>query len=172
MKAHEILHAASDDTAGGIFQFLYEKDKPAYRACLQLLASRRKLRLVILERRSRAERHAWMHAELSRKANEDAAGEVLQTWLLGAHSDLICGFLDTLGIPHNGRGLLETLPAEPEAEKVRAAIDKVFHEHPPEAVFIYLHLFAEMDIAGWPALRHILTQDPRLCPAPPTPAAI
>lgn len=172
MKAHEILHAASDDTAGGIFQFLYEKDKPAYRACLQLLASRRKLRLVILERKSRAERHAWMRTELSRKSNEDAAVEVLQTWLLGAHQGLICEFLDALGVPHNGHGLLETLPAEPEAGKLQAAIDKIFQNHPPEAVFAYLHLFAEMDIADWPALRNILHQDSRLCPAPPTPAAI
>jgi len=172
MKAHEILHAASDTTAGQIFQFLYEKDKPAYRACLQLLASRRKLRLVILERKSRAERHAWLHTELARKSNEDAAVEVLQTWLLGAHADLICEFLDTLGVPHNGQGLLETLPAQPPAEKLQAAIDKVFQNHPPGAVSAYLHLFAEMDIADWPALRDILNQDTRLCPAQPIPAAI
>ncbi len=171
MKAHEILHASSDETAGRILYHLYENDKPAYRACLQLLATRRKLRLVILERKARDERHAWIRTELSRKTNDDAATEVLQTWLLGAHQAMICEFLDSLGVTHDGRGLLETLPAEPVPEKLRAAIGNIFQNHPPEAVFTYLHLFAEMDIADWPTLKDILNQDPRLCPAHPTPAA-
>jgi len=168
MKAHEILQQSSDESAGRIFQYLYEQDKPAYRACLQLLASRRKLRLIILDRKARSERHAWMRVELSRKANEDAAAEVLQTWLLGGHQAMICEFLDTLGIPHNGKGLLDTLPAQPDKEKLQAAISRIFQNHPPEVVAVYLHLFAEMDMADWPALKEIFAQDSRLGPAPQT----
>ncbi|HRJ73888.1 MAG TPA: hypothetical protein PLS03_16815 [Terrimicrobiaceae bacterium] len=171
MKAHEILSNFSDETAGQVFQHLYENDKPAYRACLQLLASRRRLRPVILERKSRVERHAWMRAELSRKSNEDASIEVLQTWLLGAHKDVVCGFLDDLGVAHNGHGLLETLPAQPPAEKLQAAVNGLLARHPGEVVFAYLNLFVEMDIAEWPALKEILQQDSRLCRAPQPQAA-
>ncbi len=166
MKAHEILHHFSEETAAEVFQHLYEHDKPAYRACLQLLASRRKLRPVILERKSRAERAVWLRAELSRKANEDASTEVLQTWLLGAHKDLVCGFLDELGVVHNGHGLLETLPAQPSREKLVAAINHLFEKHPESAVFAYLNLFAEMDIADWPELKEILNEDARLSVSP------
>lgn len=170
MKAYEILHQFTDENAGEIFQHLYEQDKPAYKACVQVLAARRKLRPVILERKSRAERHAWMRGELAKKINDDASTEVLQTWLLGAHQALICQFLDALNVPHNGNGLLETLPEEPDKAKVLEAIDQLFKNHSTVAVFAYLHLFAEMDIAEWPSLKEILNQDSRLCPAQPTPA--
>jgi len=163
MKAHEILHSLPPETSQGIFLALYENDRPAYRAALELLAKRRKLRPVILERKSRPERHAWLVAELSRKANDDIATEVLQTWLLGAHQAMVCEFLDQLKIAHNGHGLLETLPEQPSREELAAAVEKLLATHPADAVAAYLHLFVEMDIADWPALVEILQQDSRLC---------
>lgn len=171
MTAHEIFSQFPDETAGPIFQYLYDQDKPAYRACLQLLASRRRLRPVVLERKPRTERHAWLRTELARKSNEDAATEVLQTWLLGGHQAMVCEFLDSLNVAHNGQGLLDTLPADPGAASIRAAIDKILAAHPQPAVAAYLHLFAEMDIADWPSLKEILNQDFQLCPAPQTLAA-
>ena len=166
MKAHEILQRLPNEAASEIFQYLYQNDKPAYRACLQVLASRRKLRPVILERKTRAERHAWMHAELARKVNDDAATEVLQTWLLGGHQQLICSFLDSLGITHDGRGLLDTLPPQPQKERLQEAIDRLLENHSRSAAIAYLHLFCEMDIADWPTLKEIISEDSRLCLAP------
>ena len=166
MKAHEIVQRLPDEAASEIFLYLYQNDKRAYRACLEVLASRRKLRPVILERKIRAERHSWMRAELARKANEDAATEVLQTWLLGAHPQLICSFLDSLGIPHDGRGLIDTLPPQPAKERLQEAIDRLIENHSRSAAIAYLHLFCEMDIADWPILKEIISQDSRLCLAP------
>lgn len=166
MKAHEILQRFPDEAAGEIFQYLYTNDKPAYRACVQVLATRRKLRPVVLDRKTRAERSVWMHAELARKSNDDAATEVLQTWLLGAHQQLICGFLESLGIEHDGRGLLNTLPPEPQRERLVEAIDRLLEHQSRFAVIAYLNLFCEMDIADWPTLKEILNQDSRLCLAP------
>ena len=54
MKAYEILQRFPEEAAGEIFQYLYANDKPAYRACLQVLATRRKLRPIVLERKTRA----------------------------------------------------------------------------------------------------------------------
>ena len=130
MKAHEILQRLPNEAASEILLYLHQNDKPAYRACLEVLASRRKLRPVILERKILAERHSWMRAELARKANDDAATEVLQTWLLGAHQQLICGFLDSLGVTHDGRGLLDALPPEPQKERLQEAIDRLLENHP------------------------------------------
>ena len=166
MKAHEILQRFPDEAASQILQYLYQNDKHAYRTCVQVLASRRKLRPVILERKSRTERHAWMHAELARRSNEDAATEVLQTWLLGGHQQLICSFLDSLGIAHDGRGLLDALPPQPERERLQDAIDRLLENHSRPAAIAYLHLFCEMDIADWPTLKEIINHDSRLCLAP------
>jgi hypothetical protein len=166
MKAYEILQRFPDEAAAEIFQYLYASDKRAYRACLQVLATRRKLRPIVLERKTRVERHAWMHNELARKSNDDAATEVLQTWLLGAHRQLVCTFLESLGVEHDGRGLLETLPNEPPEDRLMEAINPLLENQSRFAVIAYLNLFCEMDIADWPTLKQILQEDSRLCLAP------
>ncbi len=166
MKAHEILQRIPEEAASEIFGYLYGNDKPAYRACLQVLATRRRLRPIVLERKTRVERHAWMHNELIRKSNDDAANEVLQTWLLGAHQQLVCNFLESLGVQHDGRGLLETLPSEPSRDRLVKAIELLLEDQSRFAVIAYLNLFCEMDIADWPTLKQILQEDSRLCLAP------
>lgn len=171
MKAHEILHRFSDENADEILAHLYQEDKPAYRACLQVLANRRRLRPVILERKPKPERHAWMRTELARATNNDVSTEILQAWLLGAHRPMICEFLDALHVPHDGQGLLESLPSEPSPEALRAAIDEIFQNHPALPVTAYLLLFPEMDIANWPEFTKILAEDPRLSPRPATTSA-
>lgn len=122
------------------------------------------------ERKPLPERHAWLRGELSRKANDDLAAEILQSWLLGAHRPMVCGFLDRLHVPHDGEGLLESLPAEPPEADLRAAVNDLLTNHPREAACVYLHLFSEMDIAaGWSHLRDLIPSS--LCPNPPVPAA-
>jgi hypothetical protein len=171
MKAHEIFHQFSDPNAGEILQYLHQQDRPAYRACLQLVANRRRLRPIFLNRKPLPERHSWMKTELSRSSNNDAAAEVLQTWLLGAHRPMICEFLDALDVPHDGQGLLETLPPEPSPDALRAAMDGLFQNHPALPVTAYLLLFPEMDIADWPGFAKILQDDPRFRSEASTPTA-
>ena len=139
--------------------------RPIGRAC-RVLATRRKLRLIILERKTRLERHTWLQNELGRKSNDDAATEVLQTWLLGAHQELVCKFLESLGVEHDGHGLLETLPSEPPRNRLVEAIDGLLESHSRFGVIAYLNLFCEMDIADWPTLKQILQEDSRLWLAP------
>ena len=169
MKAHEILQRFSDQDADEILSHLHQEDKPAYRACLQVLSNRRRLRPVFLERKPKPERHAWMRTELARTANHDVATEILQAWLLGAHRPMICEFLDSLQVPHDGQGLLETLPSEPAPDALRSAIDGIFQNYSALPVTAYLLLFPEMDIANWPEFTKILDADPRLA-AGTTPA--
>ena len=166
MKAYEILQGLPEEAAAEIFQYLCANDKRAYRARLQVLATRRKLRPIVLERKTRVERHAWMHSELARKSNDDAATEVLQTWLLGAHQQLVCNFLESLGVEHDGRGVLDSLPSEPPRDRLVEAIEPLLENQSRFAVIAYLNLFCEMDIADWPTLKQILQEDSRLCLAP------
>lgn len=170
MTGSDAFSHLSPTATEDLFRYFSDNDKPAYKACLQMLANRRKLRLVFVERKSKPERHEWMRAELARKSNEDIAIELIQTWLLTVHKAMICQFLDSLGVSHDGNGLLETLPAEPSEEKLQASIDALLASNSPEIVSIYLRLFSAMDIANWPTLEKILTNDPRLCPAPTHPA--
>lgn len=162
MHAHEIFQQLSPTGAEALFEHLYSADRPAYRAAVQILAARRKLRPVFVERKPRPERDQWLREALGRKTNEDAALEVLQAWLLGAHRPMICAFLDELGVSHDGKGLIDDLPDEPAAAKLDAAIDHLLEKNPAEVVAVYLNLFDFMEPGRWPRLSEKLTSDSRL----------
>jgi hypothetical protein len=162
MTSYEIFGRCSSLLANEIFVYLQEKEKPVYRAVIQNLANQRKLRPVFIERKPKPERHTWLHQALARKPADDLATQVLQIWLLGAQQPLICGFLEALQIKHDGKGVVDQLPPEPEPPKLQAAIDVILEHHSPEVVTVYLHLFRMMDDAGWKHLDEILGNDARL----------
>lgn len=162
MTSYEIFGRCSFQLANEIFVYLQEKEKPVYRAVIQNLANQRKLRPVFIERKPKPERHMWLQQALGRKPADDLATQVLQIWLLGAQQPLICEFLDALQIKHDGKGVVDQLPAEPEPDKLQAAVDLTLEHHAAEVVTIYLHLFRMMDDAGWKHLSEILDKDGRL----------
>jgi len=162
MTSYEIFGRCSFQLANEIFGYLLEKEKPVYRAVIQNLANQRKLRPVFIERKPKPERHTWLQQALARKPAEDLATQVLQIWLLGGQQPLICEFLDALEIKHDGKGVVDQLPAEPEPARLQAAIDLILEHHSPETATIYLHLFRMMDDAGWKHLDEILDSDARL----------
>lgn len=148
---------------------LREHNRPAYRAAAGLLASRRKLRVVFLDKKPMPERHAWMTTEMTKKSNGDLAAEILQGWLFACQKPMLCEFLDAIGVAHDGEGMIESLPEQPEEGVLRAGIEGLLAKHPAWAVSIYLHLFCEMDIADWPLLAEILSQHPSLVKPNPAP---
>jgi hypothetical protein len=162
MTSYEIFGRCSSQLANEIFVYLQEKEKPVYRAVIQNLANQRKLRPVFIERKPKSERYTWLQQALARKPADDLATQVLQIWLLGAQQPLICQFLDAFEIKHDGKGVVDQLPPEPEPEKIRSAVDLILEHHSPEVVTIYLRLFLMMDDAGWVRLGEILQSDERL----------
>ncbi len=99
---------------------------------------------------------------LARPSSEPIAANVIQMWLMGTQSPLLCDFLDSLGIPHDEKGGIDSLPESPAPERLQAAVDGVLAKFPPDVVSIYLNSFQSMDIAGWPGLEEILKSDSRL----------
>ena len=89
LTPHEIFAKMPAPIAQGILAFLHENQKPLYKATLETLAKTRNLRPVFLEKKPRAEQHAWILTQLSRRANDDTAAHLLQIWLVGAHKSLL-----------------------------------------------------------------------------------
>lgn len=164
MTPNDIFSRLGGTQADELLGWISENDRPAYKSCAAMLATRRKLRPVFVERKSRTERNLWMKEALARPANADLAAETLQIWTLGCNERVVCDFLDALGIAHDGKGLIEEVPAEPDAIKVRAAVDSLLSAHPALSVFVYLHLFSEMSPASWSALRGALGEHESLRP--------
>jgi hypothetical protein len=161
LTSHELLGFMSPALALEILTYVYETDKPLYRAVLAAVAEARKLRPVFLERQPRPQRHAAMLATLARPALEQVAGNLIRAWLLKKHKQMLIDFLDALGIAHQ-EGVVEELPPAMDDAKVRAAVEALLAKYPPEAVAVYLHAFNEMNEVEWPTLRTMLDSDPRL----------
>jgi hypothetical protein len=161
LTAHELFGFMSPSLALEILTFAYETDKPLYRATLGAVAEARKLRPVFLERQPRPQRHAAMLATLARPTLDMVTSNLLRSWLLKKHKQMLADFLDALGIVHN-EGVVEELPATIDEAKLRAAVETLVAKYPPEAVAVYLHAFNEMNEVEWPGLKTMLDADPRL----------
>ena len=161
LTSHELLGFMSPTLALDILTYAYETDKPLYRATLGAVAEARKLRPVFLERQPRPQRHAAMLATLARPALDMVAANLIRTWLLKKHKQMLTDYLDALGIAHQ-EGVVEDLPPAMDDAKVRAAVDALLAKHPPEAVAVYLNAFNEMNEVEWPSLKTMLESDPRL----------
>ena len=161
LKSHELMGFMSPTLALEILTYAYQSDKPLYHTTLSAVAEARKLRPVYLERQPRSQRHSMMLATLTRPALDLVAGNLLRTWLLKKHKQMLVDFLDALGITHQ-EGVVEDLPKSMDDAKVSAAVEGLLAKYAPESVAVYLHAFNDMNEAEWPNLKAMLDSDPRL----------
>ncbi len=171
LKSNEIFAQMPVETAGKLFSFLTEKEKPLYKATIDTLTKQRHLRPIFIERKPRVERFAWFKETLSRKTSEAVAAHLLQIWLVAEHKAVLCDFLDALGIPHENDGTVSTLPSAPPKDKLQTAVQALFDKHDPAVVAVYLHAFQAIDDKGWSSLEELLHEDDRLRLAPAPAAA-
>ncbi len=163
MKSHEIFQRMSPALAVEMFSYLQKEQTSVFKAAIQGLANQRKLRPVFVERKPPNERYAWMQAALGRKISDTLAAHLLQAWLLGAEKQMLCDFLDSLGIARDDDGTVEELPASPPKEKLHESIKQLLTKYPTENVAVYLHAFHDMDsTVSWPPLGELLQADERL----------
>jgi hypothetical protein len=162
LKPHEIFARLSPAVAAQLLGFIQENEKPLYQATVETIAKQRKLRPIFIERKLRAERYGWLQTNLGRAQHDAVAAHLLQIWLVGAQTSLLCDFLDALGIAHDKNGTIETLPAAPPKTELAAAVEKLMGKHDPAVVAAYLHAFQAMDDQGWSSLAELLNEDPRL----------
>jgi hypothetical protein len=161
LTSHEMFGFMSPALAAEILAFAHETDKPLYRTTMSAVAEARKVRPVFLERQPKDKRHADMLISLSRPALEMVSANLIRSWLVKKHKDMLAQFLDALGIPHQ-EGVVEDLPASMDDAKLVPAVEGLLARFPPESVAIYLLAFSEMNEANWPNLKKLLETDQRL----------
>jgi hypothetical protein len=161
-KPNEIFARLPESVLGSLFAHLHENEKPLYKAAIRSVADQKKLRPVFLERKPKAEQFKYIAAHLALARNSTLAAQVLQIWLVGAHSNLLCAFLDGLGIAHEDNGTIEELPEAPAKEKLIEVVSTLQKGFDPDLVKVYLHSFQSLDEAGWPTLAALLSEDPSL----------
>jgi hypothetical protein len=161
LSSHELFGFMSPALANDILGYIFESDKPTYKATMNAVAEARKVRPVFLERQPRAQRHAMMVATLSRPGSELVAAGLLRAWLVQKQNAMLVDFLDALGLPHE-KGVVEGLPKEMADDKLKAAVEGLLAKYPAESVALYLNAFNGMNEANWANLKAMLETDPRL----------
>jgi len=161
-STHEIFSRMPASAATLLFSHLADNEKPLMKATVDTLCKQRKLRPVFIERKPKAERFAWLREACGRKQNESVAAHLLQIWLVGTQKQLLCDFLDGLGITHDEHGTVEELPAAPEKAKLAEVVNTLLEKHDPAVVAVYLHAFLATSDADWTALDELLGEDARL----------
>jgi len=161
LKSHELLGFMSPALANEILSFIFESDKPAYRATLAAVAEAKHVRPVFLERQPRADRHTSMLSALTKPNLDPAAAAFIRAWLVKKHAAMLVDFLNALEIK-NENGVVEDLPGAVDAAKLQAAVEILLGKYPHEIVAVYLNAFNDMNTANWPNLKTLLETDARL----------
>ena len=161
LTSHELLGFMSPALANDILSFIFESDKPSYKAALAAVAEAKHVRPIFLERQPRAERHTTMLAALTRPQLDTAAAAFIRAWLVQKHTAMLVDFLNALEVK-NENGVVEDLPAAMDDAKLKAAVEILLGKYPHEVVAVYLNAFNDMNAAGWPNLKTLLESDARL----------
>lgn len=161
MTAHELFGFMSPKLANEIIEWSFNEDKQTYKIALHSVAAARKVRPVFLERQPRAQRHAGMIQAFTRPALEQAAANLLRTWLTKAQTTVLTDFLDALAIKHD-KGVIEDLPESMDDAELNNAIAAILEKHPQEIVAVYLNAFNSMNETSWNNLDALLKGDDRL----------
>ena len=161
LTSHELLGFMSSGLAVEILTSMHEDDKAVYRTTLGAVAEVRKVRPVFLERQPKPQRHAAMVATLARPALETVTANLIRAWLLKKYKQMLCDFLDGLGIAHTD-GVVDDLPATIDDSKLHTSVDSLLAKYPREVVAVYLHAFQGMNEVEWPNLKTMLESDKRL----------
>ena len=161
LSSHELFGFMSPALANDILGYIFESDKPTYKATMNAVAEARKLRPVFLERQPRLQRHALMMASLSKPGSEMIAASLLRAWLMQKQNAMLVDFLNALSLPHD-KGVVENLPPSVPDDQLKAAVDLLLSKYPAETVALYLNAFNGMNEAHWANLKVMLETDARL----------
>lgn len=166
MNAYQILQHLSDERVSEMILFIREEDRDTYRAILMTVAQEKRLRPEFVQKKSRWDQAAWLTAPLRTKKHDQFGEHFLQVWLMKDHTDVLTGFLDDMGIEHDGTGSIEDIPETLDAKKYPAAVENLFSKHDEKVVAIYLHVFNLQHPGGYPEITATIAEDKRAQIAP------
>ncbi len=161
LTSHELFGFMSPALANEILGYIFESDKPTYKATMNAVAEARKLRPVFLERQPRLQRHALMMASLAKPGSEMISASLLRAWLMQKQNAMLVDFLNALSLPHD-KGVVENLPPSVPDDQLKAAVELLLSKYPAETVALYLNAFNGMNEAHWANLKAMLETDARL----------
>jgi hypothetical protein len=162
LPSHLLFQRIPEELSSAIVHYLRSEEREVFKSTLSALAAERRLRPVFIQKRPLEAQLSWMKESLKLRSSESIAEQVLQVWLLKSKKDMVVGFLEAMGIEHDGDGSVEELPGEIDGEKLKAGVEVMLGDHSVDEVKLYLHMFQGQRPGGWEALAKLLDEDERL----------
>ena len=162
LPSHLLFQRIPEELSSAIVHYLRSEEREVFKSTLSALAAERRLRPVFIQKRPLEAQLSWMKESLKLRSSESIAEQVLQVWLLKSKKDMVVGFLEAMGIEHDGDGSVEELPGEIDGEKLKAGVEVMLGNHSVDEVKLYLHMFQGQRPGGWEALAKLLDEDERL----------
>lgn len=156
MKSHQIFSAMGSSDALEFLEELKREAPSTAQVALQATAAAFKLRSDFLRRQPKARQAEWVRQTLARSSMNPVAEEVLAQYFLDRHGDLLCEWLDLLGISHDNGVLEATSPPCPDAGVLEEALSKFRSGDHSKRRELLIRAFAAQSSVDWPELEILL----------------
>ncbi len=156
MRSNEVFAKMSAEDAAAWFEELRDELPAAAQIARGAASEAFKLRRQYLQRQPRAKQAEWVRRALARPGNASAAEEVLASYFLEVHEDLVKELLDLFEIKHEDGRLEEADPAQPAKQQLITALEKFRSGEEGGLRELLLCAFAAQSSIDWPDLEELL----------------
>jgi hypothetical protein len=158
MRSNEIFARMSKEQAAAFLDEVKREAQPVAQLALGATAQAFRLRPEFLRRQPKLRQAEWMRRALGRTVGAPVAEEVLATYFLEHHLELLKEWLDLIGIEHeDGQIKVEELP-NPGPKAIESAVAKFRKGDQPERRELLLKAFAAQSAVEWPELEALVSR--------------
>jgi hypothetical protein len=146
----------SEEAATTVLGDVKRESPEMYREALNAAAGSLKMRPQVLRQQPGPRQAATIRRALTQVNQQDLGAHLLIEWLTKCQKPMLGQFLDDLDISHEDGTVKEEIGAEPDAERLTAAIERLNGNFPPEHVRIYLSAFSVITADDWERLPNLI----------------
>lgn len=156
MRSNEVFARMTPEEAREFLEEVRKEAPEVATLALGAAASAFRLRAEFLKRQSPERQADWVRRALGRTAGASAAEEVLATYFLESHQDLLAELLDGLGVPHDEGRLEQEAPPSPEKPALEKAVKAFLRGKDRPRRRLLLRAFAAQSAIDWPDLEPLV----------------
>ncbi|MBW2267878.1 MAG: hypothetical protein JRH16_04845 [Deltaproteobacteria bacterium] len=152
MRSYQIFASMEPERAVSLLRTLNETSPAVVQQAVVAAAIAMKARPVYLQKQPFEKRAQAVRRALARVASDPVAAEVLAVYFLKARTELLCEWLDALGLAHEDGVLEADAPEQPAAAQLEQHIDTFLAADDDPDRPLLLAAFAAQEAIDWPLL--------------------
>lgn len=158
MRSFQVFAAMTPDETESFFSKIKELAPGIFAQSLHAASAALKMRPAFMLKQPFAKQASAVRRALSRVAGNSLADETLAMYFLEVRSELLVEWLDTASVSHEDGALTEDSPAEPDAEKLQAAVSTFRKAGDDADRELLLRAFAAQASIDWPLLDELIAE--------------